>query len=76
METMERIAHHEAGHTLAALVFGIPVIEVTIVGRPGLYRGRYRAAGCLERIVTLCLSGPAAEQLFFGSITPGSDRTD
>jgi hypothetical protein len=30
----------------------------------------------LERIVTLCLSGPEAERVFCGPIVDGGDRTD
>ena len=45
---------------------------------PHLHRPHYRAPhDCgLETIVTLCLSGPAAEELFFGSIEDGGDQGD
>jgi hypothetical protein len=74
-----RAAYHEAGHCVAALAFGIPIIRVTIKNEtPHLLRGHYRAqhdAG-LECMATLCLSGPAAEEYFCGSIEVGADRID
>jgi hypothetical protein len=43
-----------------------------------LHRGRYRPPPGigLEAMVTLCLSGPAAETLFCGPINDGGDRVD
>jgi plasmid stabilization system protein ParE len=43
-----------------------------------LYRGHYRERAdlALECIVTMCLAGPAAEELFCGPIEDGSDRAD
>jgi hypothetical protein len=74
-----RICLHEAGHCTAALAFAIPVIYVSIDdAMPHLQRGRYRPphdAG-LETLVVMCLAGPAAEQLFCGSIEPGTDAID
>jgi hypothetical protein len=67
-----REAYHEGGHCVAALAYSIPIISVSIAnGVPHLHRARYRAPHDLglECMVTLCLSGPAAEELFFGSVT-------
>ena len=75
----ERTAYHEAGHATAALAFGIPIISVTVDnGTPHMHRGHYRAPHDrgLEVMVTLCLAGPAAEALFCGPITDGSDHVD
>jgi hypothetical protein len=75
-----RCAYHEAGHTTAALAFGIRVISVTIADdRPHVHRDRYRAHDAsfgLEAIVTLCLSGPEAEKEFCGPINDDGDRLD
>jgi hypothetical protein len=39
----KRITTHEAGHAIAAINFGIPIIRVTIAdGCPHLHRGTYR----------------------------------
>jgi len=75
----KRAAYHEAGHCAAAIAFGIPIVHVTIEADAGhLYRGHYRERAdlALECIVTMCLAGPAAEELFCGPIADGSDRTD
>jgi hypothetical protein len=75
----QRISFHEAGHTTAALVYNIPIITVSIdADVPHLHRGHYRAPANigLERLVTMCLAGPAAERYFVGPITDGSDATD
>jgi hypothetical protein len=79
-DALRRTALHEAGHATAALAFAIPIMSVSIddADNPHLLRGRYQPphdAG-LESLVVLCLAGPAAEQLFCGSIEPGTDRTD
>ena len=51
------------------LVLGVPIVSVSI-DPPHMHRARYRAPHDLglETMVTLCLSGPSAEELFFGSI--------
>jgi hypothetical protein len=75
----ERCAFHEAGHATAALAYGIPIVAVTIAAEtPHLHRAHYRARHDLglETLVTLCLAGPAAEELFCGAITDGSDQGD
>jgi hypothetical protein len=75
----ERAAYHEAGHCVAAIAYGIPVVSVSIADdNPYLLRGRYHAPhDCgLECIVTLCLAGPASEELFCGRIEDGSDQAD
>jgi hypothetical protein len=74
-----RVATHEAGHCVAALAYSIPVISVTIAdGTPHLHRARYRAPHDLglETVVTMCLAGPCAEELFCGAITDGGDLAD
>jgi hypothetical protein len=74
----ERIAIHEAAHAVAAQAFGIPIIAVTIEDRPHLHRGHHKAERtlALESIVTVCLAGPAAEEMLVGPITDGSDAAD
>jgi hypothetical protein len=70
----ERRAYHEAGHTYAALVYGIPIIEVSI-NPPHLHRGRYHPPSQtlgIEVMSTMSLAGGEAERLFF----PGSDGGD
>jgi hypothetical protein len=67
----QRTVYHEAGHTAAALAYGIPIISVTSIRIPRTCTG----AG-LECMVTLCLAGPAAEAYFCGSIEDGADRID
>ena len=80
MNVRERTAIHESGHAMAALVFGIPIIAVSIADdHPHLHRGHYRpptAAFGLECMVTLCLSGPEAEREFCGPISDDSDAVD
>ena len=65
---------------MAALVFAIPVIRVTIADdRPHLRRAHYHAQDAdfgLECMVTLYLAGPEAEKEFCGPITDGSDQND
>jgi hypothetical protein len=75
----QRTAFHEAGHCTAAIILGIPIIRVTIENdNPHLYRSRYSAQLDIgtERLVTMCLSGPASEKFFCGSIENGADRID
>ena len=74
-----RNAVHEAGHTAAALTFGIPIVKVTIdEDPPHLHRGRYRADPdfAVEAIVVFCMAGGEAERLFCGEITDDADRMD
>jgi hypothetical protein len=76
-DVMLRRAYHESGHCVAALVCNIPIIAVTIAADvPHMHRGRYRADSdmALGNMVTLCLCGPASEELFCGPITDNSDR--
>ena len=73
------MAVHEAGHAVAALTFAIPIISVSIdAATPHLHHARYQpqhSAG-LETLAVMFLAGPSAEQLFCGSIEPGTDRFD
>jgi hypothetical protein len=74
-----RIAAHEAGHCVAAITYGVPIVAVTVEDRPHLHRGPYRAPTyelSLEAMVVLCLSGPAAEELCCGPIDDGGDEPD
>jgi hypothetical protein len=73
-----RVAYHEAGHCACAIIYNIPIISVSIdTATPHLHRGHYRPPPGigLEAMCTLCL-WPAAEELFIGPITDGSDQTD
>jgi hypothetical protein len=77
--TRERTAVHESGHVVAALVYNIPTISVSIdAATPHLQRGRYQPShdAGLETLVVMCLCGPEAERMAFGSIEPGTDATD
>jgi hypothetical protein len=61
----ERVASHEAGLVTAAIVYAIPIVAVSIdTDAPHTHRARYRAPHDLglETLVTMCLSGPAAEE--------------
>ena len=60
------------------VVFGVPIVAVTVEDRPHMHRGQYHAPGPLgvEAMVVLCLSGPAAEEMFCGPITDGGDEPD
>ena len=79
MDSWRRTALHEAGHAVAALTFAIPIISVSIdAATPHLHHARYQPqhdAG-LETLAVMFLAGPSAEQLFCGSIEPGTDRFD
>jgi len=77
-QTLRRAAIHEAGHAVACLVLGIPMVAVTIADGCYLHRGRYRPPHGLgvECLATMCLSGPAAEAALCGPITDGGDRED
>jgi hypothetical protein len=48
----ECVATHEAGHCVAALAYGIPIVSVAIDNAPNMHRGAYKAAhACgLERL--------------------------
>jgi hypothetical protein len=70
---LERIAHHEAGHACACIVYGVPLISVTVVDRPLVRRGRLRGGLGVEIVGTICFAGPAAEELFCGLAAP-ADR--
>jgi hypothetical protein len=67
------------GRFLDAYVYNIPIVRVSIdSATPHRYRGHYRAqhdAG-LECMATLCLAGPASEEMFCESIADGSDQVD
>jgi hypothetical protein len=56
-------AFHEAGHTAAALVFGLPILSVSL-DPPRLLRGRLRAPEAA--FLCVCFSGGAAERLHLG----------
>ena len=64
-----RTAIHEAGHTAAAITFGIPIISVSIeADPPHLFRDRYQAAQSdlgLSRLVVMCLSGAGTQEAGF-----------
>jgi hypothetical protein len=70
----ERIAHHEAGHTVAALNFGLPVIATTIERGgelPHMLRGYFRRerSSAVEALAIVCLSGPAGETMVQAMMT-------
>jgi hypothetical protein len=72
----ERDAYHEAGHTIAALTYGLPIVSVTIESnRPHMLRDRFRRerSSAVEALAIVCLSGPAGEAMFCG---PGNDDSD
>ncbi len=79
----EHSAVHEAGHAVAALHFGIPIIRVVLDapdgGTPHFHRGRYRSTTPAEgarNLAVLCFSGPAAEELLCGPILDFSELND
>jgi hypothetical protein len=75
----KRATYHEGGHTIAAVTLGLRVITVTIEGgRPHLLRDRFRQQRSLaaEAVAIVCLSGPAAETMFFGLADDGGDHID
>ena len=76
--TRNGVLTDEAGHCAAAVVFGVPIVAVTVEDRPHMHRGQYHAPGPLgvEAMVVLCSSGPAAEEMFCGPITDGGDEPD
>jgi hypothetical protein len=56
---------HEAGHTVAALAFDMPIVHVTAAeDDPHLRRGAWRppnVATGIERVTIVCLAGAQAE---------------
>ena len=68
----------ESGHAAACRVYGLPIISLTIDGRPHLDRGGFRreSNAAAEALAVVCLSGPAAEELCCGPIIDGSDLVD
>lgn len=77
----ERCSYHESGHVLAAIVFGVPLVRVSIdadVG-PHTHCARWRAAHPdlgLESMVILTCAGRAAEELFCGTDGADADQGD
>jgi stage V sporulation protein SpoVS len=78
MASLERVAFHEAGHAVACLCFGAPIIRVTINADPHCHRGRWHSESdmALAHIAVVCLSGPASEITYVGPITDNSDDVD
>jgi hypothetical protein len=80
MVSRERIAHHEAGHCCAALIYNIEILNASIdaLGPPHVQQGSFRLPPHLHResAGVFYLSGGAAEQLFFGTIPEGHDGAD
>jgi hypothetical protein len=77
--TLERAAIHESGHVAACVNFGLPIIAVTIKdNHPHMHRDRFRRerSAAVEALTIVCLSGPCAEELFFGAANDGSDQID
>jgi hypothetical protein len=71
MTNKQRIATHEAGHVIAAVQLGIPVVSATIEhGQPHFFRGGFRRTRdlAIEHLVIVCLAGGEAERLFFWPI--------
>jgi hypothetical protein len=69
-------SHMAADPARGAAEYG--AISVSVNDAPHTHRARYRAPHDLglETIVTMCLCGPAAEELFCGAIENGSDAGD
>jgi hypothetical protein len=67
----QRVATHEAAHAVCAILYGIPILSVSL-DPPNMHRGRYTAehAFGLECLTVLCLAGIAAEEYFFGAPIP------
>ena len=78
-EDLSAIAYHEAGHAVAAVILKGEVVRVTLEpesedGQPerdGDVEIRWHHRGLskrdlLEREITVCLAGPAAEMLYSG----------
>jgi hypothetical protein len=74
--TLERVAHHEAGHACVCILYNVPVISVTVAEGQGLVRrGPMPRDLPVEVVGTICFCGPAAEELFCGP-APRGDRGD
>ena len=74
-----RVATHEAGHTVAAITYGVPIISVTVKDRPHLHRGRYHAPTPelgFEAVAVICFAGICAEEMLCGPITDDGDLPD
>jgi hypothetical protein len=75
-----RLATHESGHSVAAVMLGVPIIRVTIeAGGAYLHRGYYQQQRDLgiEILCILSLAGSEAEKLFFPAGDDGyGDRID
>jgi hypothetical protein len=73
---LERIAHHEAGHACACILYNAAVISVTVAEGQGLVRRGPVPRGLPVEIVgVICLAGPAAEELFCG-LPAAAERGD
>jgi hypothetical protein len=67
MTNKQRVATHEAGHVVAAVQLGIPVVSATIEhGTPHFMRGRFRRNRdtAIEHLCLICLAGPASEEVY------------
>jgi hypothetical protein len=80
MNLRHRVSYHESGHAVAAIMYAIPIVAVTIADdMPHLHRGLYHPPDAhfgLECMTVLCLAGPEAEKEFCGPISDDSDRVD
>lgn len=79
MTNKQRVATHEAGHVVAAIQLGIPVLGATIdPARPHFTRDAFRRSRnlALEHLCIICMAGPEAERLFCGEITDDGDKID
>jgi hypothetical protein len=75
----QKLAYHESGHVIASVRLGIGVLRADINPQhPHFLRDRFtrRADTALEHLCLICLSGPAAEELFCGPIIDNGDFLD
>jgi hypothetical protein len=75
----ERVATHEAGHCMAAITYGVPVISVTVEDRPHMHRGQYHAPTPelgFEAVAVICFAGICAAEMLCGPITDDGDLPD